>query len=55
MAAFDDIDLSIDELEDNGAGTGSPDSDGDLEKYGVWVKTGPEDIDEAEEKTRIRL
>jgi hypothetical protein len=49
MAAFDDIDLSMDELEDENTGKMNSEIDVDLEKYGVWVKTGPEDIDEAED------
>jgi len=48
MAAFDDIDLSMDELDDDGTMNNEADIEGDLEKYGVWVKTGPEDIDESE-------
>ena len=49
MAAFDDIDLSIDELDDDfNNSTDSSRDENDLEKYGVWVKTGPEDIDETD-------
>ena len=54
MAAFDDIDLSIDELDDDFNSTfdstdDSTETESDLEKYGVWVKTGPEDVIESKE------
>ena len=37
MSDFDDIDLSIDELDENTGSSDIKNSENDLEKYGVWV------------------